>query len=68
MIDYQYSTPPEIAFKPELPNHVHGKASSITLYMRLKKNGLLDAFHSKFFSTSRVRFFQFISHKWSKYP
>ena len=47
MIDYQFSTPPETAFKPELSNYVHGKASSIALYKRLKKNGLLDDFHSK---------------------
>ena len=47
MIDYQFSTPPETAFKPELSNHVHDKASSIALYKRLKKKGLLEDFHSK---------------------
>ena len=45
MIDYQFSTSPETAFKPELSNYVHGKASSIALYKRLKKKGILEDFH-----------------------
>ena len=47
MIDYQFSTPPETAFKQELSNYVHGKASSIALYKSLKKEDLLEDFHSK---------------------
>ena len=46
-IDYKFSANPFIAFRPQLSNISHGKATSLALYKRLKKKNLIGAFHTK---------------------
>ena len=46
-IDYKFSVNPFIAFRPQLSNISHGKATSLALYKRLKKKNILEAFHTK---------------------
>ena len=46
-VDYQFSISPFIAFRPELSNSNLGKATTLALYKRLKKNNLIKEFHDK---------------------
>ena len=46
-VDFKFSVLPFIAFRPELSNSNLGRATTVALYKRLKKNNLLEQFHAK---------------------